>query len=172
MFRRSSLYRGFTAIGLFVLCIGIVAGQLLESYRTAVDQAVGTESQKIVTEQSADGEDIWTYQASLTTAEETFEALKDLSQRESEESFVLLKNEAEALPIAPEAKVTMFGVRSYAPVYSSSMGSQGDVTSIVEIADAFSEKGLRVNPSMQEAYENFFADKEWGGTGTTKSSPS
>lgn len=35
------------------------------------------------------------------------------------------------------------------------------VISTVEIADAFTERGFQINPSMLAAYEAYFADKEW-----------
>jgi beta-glucosidase len=52
-------------------------------------------------------------------------------------------------------------VRSYAPVYGSSGGSITDGYSVVELADAFAEKGFALNPSVLAAYEAFFAGKEW-----------
>lgn len=162
MLKRSGLWRGITAIGLLVLCFSIVASQLLESYRTAVDQALGTQSQKIVTEALEDEADAWTYEASFTTAKDLYEGLKTFAQKEAEESFVLLKNEADALPIAANAKITMFGIRSYAPVYGSGMGSIPDPASVIEIVDAFAQKGFDINPATMGAYEAYFADKSWG----------
>lgn len=161
MFRRTNIWRGLTTVGTLLLSIAIIAGLVLEMYRTSADAFFGTRSQQTVTEATGDNEDTWTYQSEFKTAEEAYEGLKEFALEEGEETNVLLKNENDALPIAKDAKITMFGVRSYAPVYGSSGGSITDGYSTVEIADAFTEKGFQINPSMLAAYEAYFADKEW-----------
>ncbi|WP_282945208.1 glycoside hydrolase family 3 C-terminal domain-containing protein [Cellulomonas endometrii] len=120
---------------------------------------------------SADEADTWSYQSEFTSAEQAHEGLKAFAQEEAQETFALLKNDGAALPIAPDAKITLLGVRSYAPVYGSSGGSITDGSAVVEITDAFEEKGFALNPSVLQAYESYFADKAWVearfGSGTT-----
>jgi beta-glucosidase len=161
MFTRTNRWRGLTATALLVLALALSAGQILETYRTAVDQIAGTRSQTMVSDASANDADTWNYQSEFTTAAEAYEGFKAFAQEEAQETFALLKNEGAGLPIASDAKVTMFGVRSYAPVYGSSGGSITDGFSVVEISDAFEQKGFDLNPSMLAAYEAYFADKEW-----------
>lgn len=161
MLHRANIWRGLTTVGALLLSIAIVAGLTLEMYRTSVDAFLGTRSQRTVTEASDNDEDTWTYQSDFTTAEEAYQGFKKFALEEGEETNVLLKNENDALPIASDAKITMFGIRSYAPVYGSSGGSIADGYSTVEITDAFTEKGFQINPSMLAAYEAYFADKEW-----------
>ena len=161
MFKRTNIWRGLTTVGALLLSIAIIASLTLEMYRTSVDAFLGTRSQQTVTEASDNDEDTWTYQSEFKTAEEAYNGFKEFALKEGEETNVLLKNENDALPIAKDAKITMFGVRSYAPVYGSSGGSITDGYSTVEIADAFAEKGFQLNPSMLAAYEAYFADKEW-----------
>ena len=79
--------------------------------------------------------------------------------RTSQETFALLKNENASLPLKSDAKITMFGIRSYAPVYSNSGGSVADGKSTVQIFDAFKERGFQINPSMMAAYEKFLREK-------------
>lgn len=161
MFKKTNLWRGMSFVCALFLTISVMAANILEIYRTSVDAFVGTRSQKTVTEESADGEDAWTYQSKFKTAKEAYEGFQELAVRTSQETYTLLKNENNALPLSDTAKITLFGVRSYAPVYGNNGGSVPDGKSTVQIFDAFAKKGFQINPSMLEAYAAFFADKEW-----------
>lgn len=161
MFRKVNVWRGTSLILALLLAIALAAGTVLETYRTSVDAFFGTRSQITVTDTTGSEEDAWTYKSDFTTAQEAYEGLKDFAIRESQETVALLKNENDALPLAKDAKITLFGVRSYAPVYGGSGGSVTDGKSTVEIFDCFSERGFQLNPSMLAAYQNYFADKEW-----------
>lgn len=161
MTKHVSLWRGITAVGAFLLAIAIMAGAIMETYRTSLDAFVGTRSQRTVTDASADGGDSWTYQSEFKTAQDAYEGFKSMAIEESQETSVLLKNEDNALPISKSAKITMFGVRSYAPVYGSSGGSVTDGNSTVQITQAFQDSGFTLNPETLKAYESYFSDKEW-----------
>lgn len=161
MFKRTNLWRGLTAIGALLLAVAIMAGSIMETYRTSLDAFAGTRSQRTVTDQSADGGNSWTYQSEFKSAKEAYEGWKAFAKEEAQETFALLKNSNDALPISKNAKITMFGVRSYAPVYGSSGGSIADGNSTVEITDAFKESGFDINPSMLKAYQEYFKDKKW-----------
>lgn len=158
MFKRSNVWRGVGTTSALFLTISLLAGNILETYRTSVDAFVGTRSQVTVTDGA---EDAWTYKSEFTTAREAYEGFQELAIRTSQETFALLKNDNSVLPLANDAKITLFGVRSYAPVYGNSGGSVPDGKSTVQIFDAFEQRGFQLNPSMLSAYEAFFADKEW-----------
>lgn len=159
--KKTSVWRGVSMVSALLLTVSLLAGNILETYRTSVDAFVGTRSQKTVTEGSDNEEDSWNYKSAFKTAEEAYEGFKEYAIRSSQETYALLKNENDALPLAKDAKLTMFGIRSYAPVYGNTGGSVPDGKSTVEIFDAFTERGFQLNPSMLAAYEKFFADKEW-----------
>lgn len=161
MFKKTNIWRGLSLVFALLLTISILAANILETYRTSVDAFVGTRSQQTVTEASDNEEDVWTYQSEFKTAQEAYEGFQELAIRMSQETFALLKNENSALPLSDTAKITMFGIRSYAPVYGNNGGSVPDGKSTVEIFDAFTQRGFDLNPSMLEAYRSFFADKEW-----------
>lgn len=160
MFRRTKRWRGLTAAGVVVLTTGLVAGQILETYRQAVDQVAGTRSQVTTSNPSEDDANTWNFVSEFQSGEQAFNGLAEFAQEQADEGTVLLKNNG-ALPMAENPKVTMLGVRSYAPVYGSSGGSITDGYSVVEISDAFAEKGLDLNPSLLGTYESYFADKSW-----------
>ena len=161
MHERTGLWRGITAVGALLLAVAIMAGTIMETYRTSLDAFVGTRSQRTVTDQSADNGDSWTYKSEYKTAKEAYEGFKKTAMDEAQETYALLKNSDNALPLSKSAKITMFGVRSYAPVYGSSGGSVTDGNSTVEITKAFEEEGFQINPSMLKAYQNYFKDKKW-----------
>lgn len=159
--KRRNVWRGVTLISASLLTVSLLAGNILETYRTSVDAFVGTRSQKTVTESSDNEEDSWNYKSKFKTAKEAYEGFKEFAIRSSQETYALLKNENGALPLNKDAKITMFGIRSYAPVYGNTGGSVPDGKSTVEIFDAFTERGFQLNPSMLSAYEKFFEGKEW-----------
>ena len=161
MLKKKNLWRGLTMVFALLLAVSMMAGNILELYRTSVDAFLGTRSTQTVTEQSDDESDAWTYKSEFTTAKEAYEGFKAFAIETSQETFALLKNENGALPLAKDAKITMLGVRSYAPVYGNSGGSVPDGKSTVQIFDAFTERGFQLNPETLAAYEAFFADKEW-----------
>ena len=161
MFKKAQVWRGLSMICALLLVCSILAGSIFERYRTSVDAFFGTRSQTLVTATSEDEADAWTFVSDFTTAQEAYEGFQEFAIRESQETYALLKNENSALPIASDAKITLFGVRSYAPVYGNNGGSTPDGKSTVEIFDAFAERGFQINPSMLAAYEANFADEEW-----------
>lgn len=146
MLKKKNLWRGLTMVFALLLAVSMMAGNILELYRTSVDAFLGTRSTQTVTEQSDDESDAWTYKSEFTTAKEAYEGFKDFAIEASQETFALLKNENGALPLAKDAKITMLGVRSYAPVYGNSGGSVPDGKSTVQIFDAFTERGFQLNP--------------------------
>ena len=161
MLKKTGLWRGLTLIFAFMLAVSMVGGSILEMYRTSVDAFFNTRSQVVVTTKGADGEDAWNYVSNYKTAKDAFEGFKEFAIRESQETVALLKNEAQALPIAKDAKITLLGVRSYAPVYGSSGGSITDGNATVPITKCFQERGFQLNPSTLAAYEKYFSDKNW-----------
>ena len=103
MFKRSNVWRGVGTTSALFLTISLLAGNILETYRTSVDAFVGTRSQVTVTDGA---EDAWTYKSEFTTAREAYEGFQELAIRTSQETFALLKNDNSVLPLANDAKIT------------------------------------------------------------------
>lgn len=161
MFKKPKVWRGLTVVCALVLVFSLMAANIFELYRTSVDAFFGTRSQQMVTAESDNAEDAWTYKSEYTSAKDAYDGFREFAIRESQETYALLKNENSALPLATDAKITLMGVRSYAPVYGNNGGSVPDGKSTVEIFDAFAERGFQLNPSMLSAYEAFFVGQEW-----------
>ena len=97
----------------------------------------------------------------LTVSEETAQEARDLTERITGEGFVLLENEGGALPLAPDAKVNLFGYASENPVYSG-VGSGGinDLYEKVSIKDSLTAAGIEYNEELSQFYADFGAGPE------------
>lgn len=93
--------------------------------------------------------------------EETLAEANKLNERIAEEGFVLLKNEASALPLAESAKVSVFGKNSVNLVYGGSGSSGGSGEDSATIYDSLAAAGFDCNPTLREFYE----DNSASGTG-------
>ena len=139
----ASICMAFFVLFVFLLDLG-------NTYRTDVDRALETES--YVRTESKDA-DSYTYTAKYT-AGELIEAQKALGERLTEEGSVLLKNIDSALPLSGDsAKVTLFGMRSYAPQFGGTVNANPPAKQNVGIVDAFTEKGILCNPDMISFYQ-------------------
>ncbi|MFA6624454.1 MAG: glycoside hydrolase family 3 C-terminal domain-containing protein [Bacilli bacterium] len=164
------LFRGLTIISGLFLAGSVTAGSMMEKYSSQLDQVLGTVSSETRYEKldDANQSDPWNFKGKFKSTKEAVEGYKELSIRESQETVALLKNENNALPLKKDSKITMMGLRSYAPVYGNSGGSIPDKNTIDngnKIFEAFAQRGFQINPSMFKAYENYFKDKTWGGKG-------
>lgn len=68
MFKKPKVWRGLTAVCALFLVFSMMAAYIFELYRTSVDAFFGTRSQVMVTSESDDAEDAWTYESDFTTA--------------------------------------------------------------------------------------------------------
>ena len=161
------IFRGLTIVSGFLLATSITVSSMLEKYSSQMDQVFGTKSSEIRYEKLSDDdqEDPWNYKSQFKTAKEAIEGYKEYSIREAEETFVLLKNQESALPLAKTSKITLMGLRSYAAIYGNSAGSIADKATVDNgnrIYEALENSGFELNPSMLSTYETYFKDKTWG----------
>ncbi len=163
---KPKIWRGLTVVSSMFLAVSVTASMIMELYRDPLDDLLGTQSSTIVTEEYENADDAWNFKSEFQTAKDAFEGYRDYALKESKETFVLLKNSADALPIAKNANITMMGLRSYAPVYGNSGGSIADKYTVEQnyIYDVFA-KYFKLNPSMLDTYKTYFSDKTWGGSG-------
>ena len=127
---KRGLWRGLTALLVFVLCISMVLGGVLEANAGTIDTALGTVSSGFVSEQNANNPlyDKFTPPEEFLNADGTgnsralITAAIELNRREAAEGSVLLKNENGVLPLASGANVTLFGIRSHSNLLGSSFG--------------------------------------------------
>lgn len=163
MAKTKRILRGLGMISSIALAAAITTGVVMEQYPASLDTFFGTLSSRVVSEKTEEAD--WVYQSKFHTAKEAYEGLGEFAIRESQETFALLKNKDNALPISKTAKVTLMGIRSYAPVYGNTGGSISDIGTVGrgnKIYEAFKGRGFQLNPSMLATYEEYFKDTTWG----------
>ncbi len=168
----AKVFRGLTALFAVLICVCVTLGVVMEKYSVSLDSNLGTTSSQIVTDNLT--EEDWIYKSEFTSAETAYGILSNWGVQAANETIALLKNEGETLPLNTDAdkKVTLLGLRGYAPVYGNDMGSIPDIAGTEDnlIYDAFEAEGLKVNPDMKTAYMNYINDSANGVGGWAESS--
>ncbi|MBR2874691.1 MAG: glycoside hydrolase family 3 C-terminal domain-containing protein [Clostridia bacterium] len=139
---KKNLWRGLIYVFTLLLALVIIASVLLESFSSAVDAYLGTQSYKVLTKEDKDS----TYK--LFTPDEKYlnedgtgnskaliSAAIDLGRRQSQEGSVLLKNNG-ALPLSSGDKITMLGMRSVYTLLGCEMGMRVS-GAVIPLKDAF-----------------------------------
>ncbi len=172
MSKKLKMLRGLGMLSSALLAVSITSATIMEYYRDPLDSLLGTKSSKIETSTSDNADDAWNYKSSFKTGKEAFEAYKAFAIKESEQTMALLKNAVDktgtsALPISKTAKVTLFGTRSYGPVYGNSSGSIADLKTVYDnqIFTCFENSGFKLNPSMLATYQSHFSGETMSGSG-------
>ncbi|MBQ7323110.1 MAG: glycoside hydrolase family 3 C-terminal domain-containing protein [Clostridia bacterium] len=158
--------RVLAMVSSFGLAAALTTGVVMEQYQAPLDAFFDTLSYRVVSEKTDEAD--WIWESNFKSAKEAYEGWRDFAIKESHETFALLKNENSALPISKTAKVTLLGLRSYAPVYGNSGGSIADKKTVENgnrIYEAFAKRGFQLNPSMLKTYENYCNTLTWGGKG-------
>lgn len=102
-----ALWKGLTAILILVFCLVVFFSNLAFVRVGDVNRVLGVEPPTVeITE------DTTYYPSDFDSREEMTAALAEHVVRVQEEGSVLLKNEANALPLASGASVTLFGQRA------------------------------------------------------------
>ena len=173
---KTRLFRGLTLVFAFLLVVSVTLSIIMEKYRTALDENTGSVSQETVI--SDDAED-WTYTTQYTSTKDAVDSMKEFAIREAAESFVLLKNE-NSLPLKQEKpKVTLFGIRSYAPYYGSTTGGSIPDKGVIDhdpnksTLETDFKAVFDVNPAMIQAYEDYTSQAQftWGSSGFGAQAP-
>ena len=156
---KSNVWRGLSAMMATLLTTSLVAGTVVSDHRTDIDKFLGTTSSRMVTDGTADVDDLYTYKSDYASTTELVQAIADVGERMSEEGTVLLKNNG-ALPLTAEekGKVSLLGFSSYFPVMGGDMGSSltansGTDADTVDFVQALLAKGYGINLSLQSLYE-------------------
>lgn len=149
---KKNLMRGSAYLCASLIFLGNTAGGVLETNRNVVDSFLGTKSYTVETG-SSEGELYSTFTADYTSTDELVSAHQEMGKRLSEEGSVLLKNEG-VLPLKEQQrKVTLLGLRSNAKtLYGATVGVNVPAEQNVSLTTALTEKGLSVNPVMNEVY--------------------
>ena len=153
MLKRSNLWRGLTALFALLLCLTSFGAALAFHREGDVNLYLGTLPP---VQQATD--DTTYFGSSYSSKDEMRTALESYLIEDQEEGSVLLRNENNALPIAANANVTLFGFAAATPVYHG--GSGGPSNTGINLYDALKQEGVGVNETVYNAI------KAAGGTRT------
>ena len=141
--KKRALWRGLTTLFTFIFSLTIIIGVVAESYKATIDTALGTLSEKFVSENTEDDPLYDKFQPSAEVLNEDgtgnshalIQKAIDLNRQQAAEGAVLLKNnnaDGQGLPLAGNSQVTLFGIRSYVSLLGSSFGvkAQGPYISL------------------------------------------
>jgi beta-glucosidase len=158
-----------------------MASSILTANSGAIDNALGTVSKKLVSEDDGSTYTTFTPDSAYLNSDGTgnsralISSAIDLARRNMAEGAVLLKNENNALPLSKGSKVTLLGARSHVNILNSGMGqkSQGCYISLEDALSAtktdFNNRKIVTTgwgASTPEAIDDFnFSDLKYGGTG-------
>lgn len=141
--KKRALWRGLTTLFTFIFSLTIIIGGVAESYKATIDTALGTLSEKFVSENTEDDPLYDKFQPSAEVLNEDgtgnshalIQKAIDLNRQQAAEGAVLLKNnnaDGQGLPLAGNSQVTLFGIRSHVSLLGSSFGvkAQGPYISL------------------------------------------
>lgn len=82
------------------------------------------------------------------------------SRRVADESMVLLKNDGNALPIAPGSKIALFGATAYKSIASGTGSSNVNKSHIIDIDSGLIDAGYVIDRRLAEIYRNYIFAQE------------
>ncbi|NTV78419.1 MAG: hypothetical protein HGA25_04570, partial [Clostridiales bacterium] len=143
--------------GALVFSLAACGSTTQQPTETTESTTESVETTEEVTEE-ATGE----YESVYASKEEALQAGLDLNTAITEEVMILLKNEAKALPLAANSKVTLLGYAAVAPNAGASMNG-GDASSGSAIAQAtiisgMEDAGFTLNHTVLDLYTQWTAE--------------
>lgn len=138
-----------------VLSVALMAGLAVGNYYAGkyepiINTFLGATNFKVVEGDQA--EDTEYFKREYTTEQDRLAADKEAGLNTAREGFVLLKNEAQALPIDSGSNVTLFGVASADILYGGGGSGAVDTSNVANLKDALESTGFSVNPDVWSFY--------------------
>lgn len=156
-------------INIFVLLFLLVTAvsSVANAYIASLNAFFGTSSFEKVNTNNDDFDSEY-YKSAFVTADGEYadESLFDYDSRVAtqimSESTVLLWNENKALPLSEGSAVSMFGNSSVNMVYTGSGSGSISVSKVVNMKDALTDNGFKVNGELWDFYKNGEGSKKAG----------
>ena len=172
MRQKKAIWHGLSKVFAFLLALSIIAGSILETNRTAVDNVFGSVSEALVSEEG-ESYDTFVPDAEYLNEDGTgnatalIKAAIDLGRRQEAEGAVLLKNNG-TLPLEKGSEVTLLGARSHVMLINSGMGqkSQGCYISFEQALSASKTDFANTKLDSKDAITDYdFSELKYGGDG-------
>lgn len=146
--------RGFTIttciLLVFLIVLNVVSTQVL-LVRNTFNTLFG-EERRVLLEGDPSEAQHYTRSEGITSKEEALKAANKLNEEICEEGFVLLKNE-NALPLAGNEKISVFGLNSVDLVYGGSGSAAKDNADSVDLYKSLDNAGISYNQELKNFYE-------------------
>lgn len=149
LLRSIKLWRVASVVSASLLGLALLGGQIAYDQSAALNSAFGLETYKVVHDPNSEENPEYfhrEYNDAASLKEYTDKVCRDLER----EGMVLLKNEAGALPLAKQSKISLFGQGSVSLNYGASGSSATDTGSIANLRDALTD--FSVNPDLWDFY--------------------
>ena len=148
MKKLNPVLRGLTALFLVILALACVGYSVANTWRSSVDDVLGTSSYEINTDT-----DSATYTPNYEDVDAFMDAAKEHTIKQGEEGTVLMKNDG-ALPLSTSNDVALFGVAAYYPYPYSSGDLKAGNDDAVDLVGALEENGFTINASLTSVYSS------------------
>ena len=147
MGKLSGFFRGMAALMACLLVLANVGTGVVESYRSALDNVLGTSSYETITDESAAR-----FKKDYATIDDMMAAAKALAIREGEEGTVVMKNDNGVLPLSADKQVVLFGLASYAQYPYTAGDLRAGNADAVDLMQALTDAGLTINETVKDFY--------------------
>ncbi|WP_066586391.1 glycoside hydrolase family 3 C-terminal domain-containing protein [Cellulomonas timonensis] len=142
-----------------VLVLAITANVLLGVFSNWVASQLGTGTYTITNSDATADWDTTYNEQDFATAEEATAAAEALVESIEAEGVVLLKNEAQALPLTGDGlKVTLLGRGAADPVYGGAGSGSTDTSKAVDVRAGLENAGLEVNGTVYDLLADYAAE--------------
>ena len=141
--KNNKLWAGLTSVFVLLLALAIFLGNLAFVRAGDVNRVMGT-----IPPVADVTDDTNYFPSDYESKDEMRAALKEYLIDSQIQGSVLLKNEANALPLSSGAKVTLFGGGAVNPIYHSGASSAGDMTTRVDLITALGNEGISLNTTV------------------------
>ena len=170
MFRLTRLWAGLVAVFAVLLTVVIIATTIGLDYADVINDALDVQLTKVVDSDDSEEVDTEYYKSSFgeITAEnqaKLVEATLGQTVKEMREGAALLYNEASALPLKTESRISVFGHAAVDPAYqSSSAGTKVNNNSlnVVTLREALEAENFEINDTLWTALEGGSAKRTVG----------
>ncbi len=142
-------FRGMSSVMASILTLSILGTTVADTYRTNLDDVLGTQSYVTV-----DSQENARFQSDYSTIEEMAEAIKDIAIREGEEGTVIMKNDNDVLPLSTDETIALFGLAAYAPYPISAGDLKAGNEDGVDLLQGLKDAGFQVNETLEAFYMN------------------
>ena len=154
MSKRLRLILQKTALIITILLFGtLITGSVIAWENSLmVSTALNAQTFEIVEDPNAETLDTEYFKSDYESVGDLLEAGADTTEEVMKEGAVLIKNENAGLPIASDAKISVFGTGGADPVYGGTGSGTVDTSKAVDLYTGLEDAGFELNPTLKDKY--------------------